>query len=85
MARNYLKVARLLMKRARHSPGYAPDSWDALSSTFGKKGAQQETIDRSGLVRKRKRVALTIDFRSRLVIRDGIQGKPIAFGDDAQG
>ena len=62
--------------------GYAPDSWDALSSYLRQKGATQEQIDRSGLVVKKEETGRTYDrFRGRLIfpVMD-IQGKPIAFG-----
>ena len=62
--------------------GYAPDSWDALSTHLRQKGAAQEQIDRSGLVAKKEETGRTYDrFRGRLIfpVLD-IQGKPIAFG-----
>jgi DNA primase len=62
--------------------GYAPDSWDALSSHLRQKGAAQEQIDRSGLVARKEETGRTYDrFRGRLMfpVMD-IQGKPIAFG-----
>jgi DNA primase len=62
--------------------GYAPDSWDALSSHLRQKGATQEQIDRSGLVARKEETGRTYDrFRGRLMfpVMD-IQGKPIAFG-----
>jgi len=70
------------MKRARHFAwGYAPDSWDALSSHLRQKGASQEQIDRSGLVAKKEEGRSYDRFRGRLIfpVMD-IQGKPIAFG-----
>jgi DNA primase len=62
--------------------GYAPDSWDALSSHLRQKGAAQDQIDRSGLVARKEETGRTYDrFRGRLIfpVMD-IQGKPIAFG-----
>ncbi|HEY0430216.1 MAG TPA: DNA primase [Pyrinomonadaceae bacterium] len=62
--------------------GYAPDSWEALSTYLRQKGAAQEQIDRSGLVAKKEETGRTYDrFRGRLIfpVMD-IQGKPIAFG-----
>jgi DNA primase len=62
--------------------GFAPDSWDALSSHLRQKGASQEQIDRSGLVARKEETGRTYDrFRGRLIfpVLD-IQGKPIAFG-----
>jgi len=62
--------------------GYAPDSWEALSSHLRQKGATQDQIDRSGLVVKKEGGSGSYDrFRGRLMfpVMD-IQGKPIAFG-----
>ena len=62
--------------------GYAPDSWEALSSHLRQKGAAQDQIQRSGLVVKKDSGSGSYDrFRGRLVfpVLD-IQGKPIAFG-----
>jgi DNA primase len=62
--------------------GYAPDSWEALSSHLRQKGASQDQIERSGLVVKKDSGSGSYDrFRGRLIfpVLD-IQGKPIAFG-----
>jgi len=62
--------------------GYAPDSWDALSSHLRQKGATQDQIERSGLVVKKEGGTSVYDrFRGRLMfpVMD-IQGKSIAFG-----
>jgi len=62
--------------------GYAPDSWEALSSHLRQKGATQDQIERSGLVVKKDSGSGSYDrFRGRLIfpVLD-IQGKPIAFG-----
>ncbi|MBC8029955.1 MAG: toprim domain-containing protein, partial [Pyrinomonadaceae bacterium] len=62
--------------------GYAPDSWEALSSHLRQKGASQDQIERSGLVVKKDGGSGSYDrFRGRLIfpVMD-IQGKPIAFG-----
>ena len=62
--------------------GYAPDSWDALSSFLRNKGATQDHIDRSGLVAKKEDGGRSYDrFRGRLMfpVLDA-QGRPIAFG-----
>ena len=61
--------------------GYAPDSWEALSSYLRQKGATQLQIDRSGLVVKRDEGGSYDRFRGRLMfpVMD-IQGRPIAFG-----
>jgi DNA primase len=61
--------------------GYAPDSWEALSSYLRTKGASQLQIDRSGLVVKKDEGGSYDRFRGRLIfpVFDA-QGKPIAFG-----
>src|SRR3989454_3955066 len=61
--------------------GYAPDSWEALSSYLRQKGASQAQIDRSGLVVKKEEGGSYDRFRGRLMfpVMD-IQGRPIAFG-----
>src|SRR5687767_8298282 len=66
--------------------GYAPDSWDALSSYLRQKGATQQLIERSGLVVKKEedRPGSYDRFRGRLMfpVLD-VQGRPIAFGGRA--
>src|SRR5438477_5820871 len=61
--------------------GFAPDSWEALSTQLRQKGASQEQIDRSGLVVKKDEGGSYDRFRGRLMfpVFDA-QGKPIAFG-----
>src|SRR5687767_4442427 len=61
--------------------GYAPDSWEALSSHLKRKGATQLQIERSGLVVKKEEGRSYDRFRGRLIfpVMD-IQGRPIAFG-----
>lgn len=61
--------------------GYAPDSWEALSSHLRQKGATQSQIERSGLVVKKDEGGSYDRFRGRLMfpVMD-IQGRPIAFG-----
>src|SRR5438105_4201972 len=61
--------------------GFAPDSWEALSTQLRQKGASQEQIDRSGLVVKKDEGGSYDRFRGRLMfpVVDA-QGKPIAFG-----
>lgn len=61
--------------------GYAPDSWEALSSHLKRKGATQLQIDRSGLVVKKDEGGSYDRFRGRLIfpVMD-IQARPIAFG-----
>ena len=61
--------------------GYAPDSWDALSSHLRQKGASQLQIERSGLVVKKEDGGSYDRFRGRLIVPVmDIQGRPIAFG-----
>jgi len=82
IARDYLKGREITDEtRKTFRLGYAPDSWDALSSHLRQKGASQEQIDRSGLVAKKEEGRSYDRFRGRLVfpVMD-IQGKPIAFG-----
>jgi DNA primase len=61
--------------------GFAPDSWDALSTHLRQKGATQEQIEKSGLVVKKEEGGSYDRFRGRLMfpVFDA-QGKPIAFG-----
>jgi len=62
--------------------GFAPDSWEALSTHLRQKGATQEQIEKSGLVVKREDGSGSYDrFRGRLIFPVfDTQGKPIAFG-----
>jgi len=61
--------------------GFAPDSWDALSSHLRQKGASQLQIERSGLVVKKDEGGSYDRFRGRLIVPVmDIQGRPIAFG-----
>lgn len=64
--------------------GYAPDSWEALSSYLRTKGATQAQIDQSGLVVKKEEGGSYDRFRARLMfpVMD-VQGRPIAFGGRA--
>jgi DNA primase len=82
-AREYLAQREITdeTRRTFHL-GFAPDSWDALSSHLRQKGASQDQIDRSGLVARKEETGRTYDrFRGRLIfpVMD-IQGRPIAFG-----
>ena len=82
IARDYLKGREITDEtRKTFRLGYAPDSWDALSSHLRQKGASQDQIDRSGLVAKKEEGRSYDRFRGRLIfpVMD-IQGKPIAFG-----
>ncbi len=61
--------------------GFAPDSWEALSTHLLQKGATQEQLEQSGLVVKKDEGGSYDRFRGRLIfpVFDA-QGKPIAFG-----
>ena len=83
IAREYL-VQRELNEETQKAfrLGYAPDSWEALSSYLRQKGATPQQIDRSGLVVKKDEGSGSYDrFRGRLMfpVLD-VQGRPIAFG-----
>jgi len=82
LARDYLKERELTEETQKtFRLGYAPDSWEALSSYLRHKGASQEHIDRSGLVVKKDEGGSYDRFRGRLMfpVLD-VQGRPIAFG-----
>ncbi|HEU5460217.1 MAG TPA: DNA primase, partial [Pyrinomonadaceae bacterium] len=83
IAREYLKEREISQETTTaFRLGYAPDSWDALSTFLRNKGAPQEHIDRSGLVVKKEDSNRSYDrFRGRLMfpVLD-TQGRPIAFG-----
>ena len=81
-ARDYLSRREITDEtRKTFRLGFAPDSWEALSSHLRQKGATQMQIDRSGLVVKKDEGGSYDRFRGRLMfpVMD-IQGKPIAFG-----
>ncbi len=81
-ARDYLSRREITDEtRKTFRLGFAPDSWEALSSHLRQKGATQVQIDRSGLVVKKDEGGSYDRFRGRLMfpVMD-IQGKPIAFG-----
>ena len=61
--------------------GYAPDSWDALSTHLKKRGATIAQIERSGLVVKKDAGGFYDRFRGRLIfpVVDA-QGRAVAFG-----
>ena len=61
--------------------GYAPDSWDALSTHLKKRGATLQQIERSGLVVKKDAGGFYDRFRGRLIfpVTDA-QGRAVAFG-----
>jgi DNA primase len=82
IAREYLKLREITEEtRKTFRLGYAPDSWDALSTYLRQKGATQEQIEKSGLVVKKEEGGSYDRFRGRLIVPVmDIQGKPIAFG-----
>jgi DNA primase len=61
--------------------GYAPDSWDALSTHLKQRGASAEQIERSGLVVKKDAGGFYDRFRGRVIfpVMD-VQGRAVAFG-----
>ncbi|MFN2577169.1 MAG: DNA primase [Pyrinomonadaceae bacterium] len=61
--------------------GFAPDSWEALSTHLRQKGATQEQLEKSGLTVRKDEGGSYDRFRGRLMfpVFDA-QGKPIAFG-----
>lgn len=82
VARDYLEKRQITDEtRKTFRLGYAPDSWEALSSYLRQKGATQAQIDRSGLVVKKDDGGSYDRFRGRLMfpVMD-VQGRPIAFG-----
>jgi len=61
--------------------GFAPDSWESLSTHLRQKGATQEQLEKSGLVVKKDEGGSYDRFRGRLIFPVfDVQGKPIAFG-----
>jgi len=66
--RDYLKE-RGVTKETRETfrLGFAPESWDALSTHLRQKGATQEQIERSGLVVKKEEGGSYDRFRGRLM------------------
>ena len=83
IARDYLKERGITEETQKtFRLGYAPDSWDSLSTFLRNKGAAQEHIDRSGLVARNEENTRSWDrFRGRLMfpVIDA-QGRAIAFG-----
>ncbi len=61
--------------------GFAPDSWEALSTYLLQKGATQDQLEKSGLVVRKDEGGSYDRFRGRLIFPVfDVQGKPIAFG-----
>jgi DNA primase len=81
-AREYLKERGITEETIQtFHLGFAPDTWEALSTHLRQKGATQEQLERSGLVVKKDEGGAYDRFRGRLIfpVFDA-QGKPIAFG-----
>jgi DNA primase len=81
-AREYLKgrgISDETIKTFRL--GFAPDSWESLSTHLRQKGATQEQLEKSGLVVKKDEGGSYDRFRGRLMfpVIDA-QGRAIAFG-----
>src|ERR687895_647477 len=80
--RQYLKQRGLTEETTKNFRlGFAPDSWEALSTHLRQKGATQEQLENSGLVVKKDEGGSYDRFRGRLMFPVfDIQGRPIAFG-----
>jgi DNA primase len=82
IAREYLVAREITPETQRiFRLGYAPDSWEALSTYLRQKGAAQSQIELSGLVVKKDEGGSYDRFRGRLMfpVLD-VQSRPIAFG-----
>jgi len=80
--REYLKQRGITEETSQtFKLGFAPDSWEALSTHLRQKGATQEQLEKSGLVVKKDEGGSYDRFRGRLMfpVFDA-QGKPIACG-----
>jgi len=80
--REYLKQRGITEETSQtFKLGFAPDSWEALSTHLRQKGATQDELEKSGLVVKKDEGGSYDRFRGRLMfpVFDA-QGKPIAFG-----
>jgi DNA primase len=82
VARDYLEKRGITDEtRKTFRLGYAPDSWEALSSYLRQKGATQAQISSSGLVVKKEEGGSYDRFRGRLMVPVmDVHGRPIAFG-----
>jgi DNA primase len=81
-AREYLKGRGITEETIQtFHLGFAPDSWDALSTHLRQKGTSQDQLERSGLVVKKDEGGSYDRFRGRLMfpVIDA-QGRVIAFG-----
>src|SRR5437660_6670275 len=81
-AREYLKDRGLTEEASQNFHlGFAPDSWEGISTHLRQKGTTQEQLERSGLVIKKEEGGSYDRFRGRLMFPVfDTQGKPIAFG-----
>src|SRR2546422_947472 len=80
--RHYLKERGITEETSQtFKLGFAPDSWEALSTHLRQKGATQEQLEKSGLVVKKDEGGSYDRFRGRLMfpVIDA-QGRPVAFG-----
>lgn len=85
VARTYLQQREITEETQQaFRLGYAPDSWEALSSYLKHKGATSAQVEQSGLVVKKEEGGSYDRFRARLMfpVMD-VQGRPIAFGGRA--
>src|SRR3954468_8805210 len=81
-AREYLKGRGISDETSKaFRLGYAPDSWDALTTHLKQRGASAAQIEHSGLVVKKDAGGFYDRFRGRLVfpVLDA-QGRAVAFG-----
>lgn len=81
-AREYLQQREIKDEtRTAFRLGYAPDSWDGLSSHLKSRGATPAQIERSGLVVLKEAGGSYDRFRARLIfpVLDA-QGRAVAFG-----
>src|SRR5256714_12308614 len=80
--REYLKQRGITEESSQtFKLGFAPESWDALSTHLRQKGASQDQLEKSGLVVKKDEGGSYDRFRGRLMfpVIDP-QGRAIAFG-----
>ncbi len=81
-ARKYLEGRGIIEETIKtFRLGFAPDSWEMLSSHLLQKGATQQQLELSGLVVKKDEGGSYDRFRGRLMfpVIDA-QGRPVAFG-----
>jgi DNA primase len=80
--RHYLKERGITEETVKtFHLGFAPDSWEALSTHLRQKGTTQAQLEKSGLVVKKDEGGSYDRFRGRVIFPVfDVQGKPIAFG-----